>query len=398
MKTLLFDPFSGAAGDMILGSLIDLGADIEKIRTAVGSVVDVTLSVERTRRGGIEAANVTVQPLHAQPPRGYHEVVEIIRGSGLPKIIEKDALAVFEIMANAEAKIHGQPLEHLHFHEVGQDDALADVVGSCTAIRDLQAETVLVTPINTGGGTVRAAHGLMAVPAPATLEILKKSGLPFYGRGDRELLTPTGAALLTHFAKPVDNIPLGRALATGYGAGDADTETPNFLRTLLMDLRDDISGDLVEVLETNIDNVSGEILGNLFDRLMTLGARDVTISPVTMKKGRPGHIIRVISLPHTSATLAREIMRETGTLGIRVMTGRHRFAATRRMDHVTLSLNDEFFEIPVKIASDQVGEIIHISAEYEACRKIADSAHIPLRQVMRRAEEAAWERFGKPSS
>ncbi len=396
MKTLLFDPFSGAAGDMILGSLIDLGADIGRIRKAVESVVDVALTVERTRRSGIEAANVTVRPLHDQPPRGYHELVEIIRGANLTEMIEKDALAVFGIMANAEAKIHGQTLEHLHFHEVGQDDALADVIGSCTAIRDLDVETVLTTSINVGGGTVRAALGLMAVPAPATLEILKTGGLPFYGRGDRELLTPTGAALLAHFAKPVGNIPLGKALATGYGAGDAETEAPNLLRTLLIELNGDIPGDLVEILETNVDNVSGEILGNLFDRLMKLGARDVTISPVTMKKGRPGHLIRVISLPHTSEALTREIMRETGTLGVRVMTGRHSSAATRRIDSVTFFIGEDRFEVPVKIASDQSGEIFHISAEHEACRKIADSARLPLREVVRRAEEEAWKRFGTP--
>lgn len=393
MKALLFDPLSGASGNMILGSLIDLGADVGKISAAVESAVDVTLSVKRTSGSGVEATTVKARPIHEQPELNYHELIEVIRASKLPGIIKKDVLAVFEIMANAEAKIHGQTLEHLHFHEVGQDDALADVIGSCAAIHDLHAEAVLTTSINVGGGTVRAAHGLMAVPAPTTLEILKTGGLPFYGRGDRELLTPTGAALLAHFAKPVGNIPLGKALATGYGAGNAETEAPDLLRTLLMDLMDDMPGDIVEILETNVDNVSGEILGNLFDRLLKLGARDVTISPVTMKKGRPGQLIRVISLPHTSAVLAREIMKETGTLGIRVMTGRHRFAATHRMDSVTLIIGDGRFEAPVKIASDQAGDIILISAEYEACRKIADAAGIPLREVIRRAEEEAWKRF-----
>ncbi|MDO9509476.1 MAG: LarC family nickel insertion protein, partial [Thermovirgaceae bacterium] len=335
MKTLLFDPLSGASGNMILGSLIDLGADIGKIRKAVESAVDGTLSVERTRGSGVEAATVTLMPLHEQPERNYHELVEIIQGSRLPGIIEKDVLAVFEIIANAEAKIQGHTLEHLFFHEAVQDSTLADVIGSCTALHDLHAESVLTTPINIGGNA-----------APVSLEIMKAGGLPFYGRGSRELLTPPGAALLAHFARPVDNIPPGRALAIGYGANN-DAETPDLLRTLLMDLEDGIPGDLVEVLETNVDNVSGEILGNLFDRLIKLGARDVTISPVTMKKGRPGHLIRVVSHPYTSAALAREIMRETGTLGIRVMTGRHRFAATHRMGSVTLSIGGESFETPV---------------------------------------------------
>jgi len=386
MKTLLFDPLSGASGNTILGSLIDLGADVGKIRKAVESAVDVALTVERTRGSGVDAATLTLSSLKELPERNYHELVDIIRGSRLPGIIEKDVLSVFEIMANAEAKIQGNPLEHLSFQETKQIEALAGVIGSCTALRELHAESVLTTPINGGSGT-----------DPVSLEIMKTAGLPFYGRGDRDLLTPTGAALLAHFAQPVDNIPLGRALTIGYGANE-DAETPDLLRTLLMELKDGNPEDLVEVLETNVDNVSGEILGNLFDRLLKLGARDVTISPVTMKKGRPGQLIRVISLPHTSAILAREIMRETGTLGIRVMTGQHRFAATNRMGSVTLSIGDKRFETPVKIASDQAGDIILISAEYEACREIANAVGIPLREVTRRTEEEAWKRFGAPSS
>lgn len=395
MKTLIFEPFSGAAGDMILGSLIDLGADAQKIRSRVESAVDVTLSIDRTSKRGIEATDVHVNVPHEHHSRHYHELVEVIRKAGLPEAVERDALAVFEIMGRAESKVHGHSLEHLHFHEVGQNDALADVIGSCVALHDLNVEAILTTPINVGGGTVRAAHGLMAVPAPATLEILKESGLPFYGRGNRELLTPTGAAILAHFAKAVENIPLGRTLATGYGAGDADMEDPNVLRTVLMDLRDHTSGDLVEVLETNVDDVSGEVLGNLFDRLLDLGAKDVTVTPVTMKKGRPGHVIRVVTAPQMSAALAREIMKETGTLGIRVLAARHRFTATRRMDRVTFSLGEGSFETPVKIATDQSGEVLHVSAEYEDCRKIAGITGLPLKEIIRRAEEEAWKRFGK---
>lgn len=395
MKTLIFDPFSGAAGDMIQGSLLDLGADAEKVRNAVESSLEVTLSIGKVSKKGIEATDVHVNVPNEHHARHYHELVEVIRKAGLPEPVERNALAIFELMGRAESKVHGHSLEHLHFHEVGQNDALADVIGSCTALHDLGVEAILTTPVNVGGGTVRAAHGLMAVPAPATLEILRNSGLPFYGRGDRELLTPTGAAILAHFARPIDNVPLGRALATGYGAGDADTEAPNVLRTVLMDLRDDTSGDLVEVLETNVDDVTGEVLGNLFDRLLELGAKDVTVTAVTMKKGRPGHIIRVVTAPCLSAALAREIMKETGTLGIRVLTARHRFTATRRIELVTFSLGMETFETPVKIAADQSGVVLHVSAEYENCRKIANATNLPLKEVIRRAEEEGWRKFGR---
>ncbi|MDT8284843.1 MAG: nickel pincer cofactor biosynthesis protein LarC [Thermovirgaceae bacterium] len=386
MKTLLFDPLSGASGNMILGSLIDLGADVEKIREAVESVADVALSVERTRGRVAEAANVKIQPFHEITERNYQELVEFIQNSRLPGITKKDVLTVFRIMATAEAKIQGLSIEHLPFKGGEQDRVLAELAGCCTALRDLCPEAVLATPVNIGRDI-----------APATLEILRTGGLLFYGRGEGKLLTPAGAALIAHFARPVDNIPLGRVLAIAYGTDGYDTETSGILRALLIEIEDDMSEGLVEVLETNVDNVSGEILGNLFDRLLALGARDVTISPVTMKKGRPGHLIRVISLPHTSAALAREIMRETGTLGIRVMTGLHRFTAARRIDSVTFFIGEDRFEVPVKIASDQSGEIFHISAEHEVCRNIADSARLPLREVMRRAEEEAWKRFGTPS-
>jgi uncharacterized protein (TIGR00299 family) protein len=234
---------------------------------------------------------------------------------------------------------------------------------------------------------------MMPVPAPATLEILKQSDLLFYGSGTRELLTPTGAAILAYFAKPIDSIPKGQLLSIGYGAGNADTENPNVLRSTLMETDDLLSKDIIEVLETNVDDVTGEVLGNLFDKLLSIGARDVVIIPVTMKKGRVGHIIKVITRPEHSARIAREIMKETGTLGVRVIPTRHRFVADRRMDSVTIMLAGESFEVAVKIAQDKGGEILHISAEYEDCRKVADKVGIPLKQIIRRVEEEAWGKF-----
>ncbi|GBC61259.1 TIGR00299 family protein [Desulfonema ishimotonii] len=393
MKALIFEPFSGAAGDMILGSLIGLGADREKVCHAIESAVDVSVSVDKADKRGIAAVDVHIRVPRETHSRHYNELVEIIRNAGLPDDVEQSALGVFAIMGAAESAVHGQPPETLHFHEVGQNDALADVIGSCTAIHDIGADAVFCTPVNVGGGKVKAAHGLMPVPAPATLEILRTGGLPFYGSGNRELLTPTGAALLTWFAKPVGHLPTGRVLATGYGAGDAETESPNVLRTLLMETGQLLSKDTIEVLESNVDDVTGEVLGNLFDRLLDLGARDVAMMPAVMKKGRPGHIIRVITLPEHSARLAREIMKETGTLGIRVIPTRHRFTADRRMDRVEIAPGGKTAGIAVKIAQDKSGEILHISAEYEDCRRIAEATGVPLRQIIRQAEEEAWRKF-----
>ena len=393
MKSLIFDPFSGAAGDMILGSLIDLGADGSKIREIIESAVDVSVSVGRVNKKGIDATDVHIHVPHEEHSRHYHELVDIIKAAGLPPQVEKSALDVFEIMAKAESKVHGESLEAIHFHEVGQNDALADVIGSCAAIHEIGADSVFCTPVNVGGGRVKAAHGTMAVPAPATLEILSSGSLLSYGMGNRELLTPTGAALLSHFAKPLENLPKGRVLSVGYGAGDADTEDPNVLRTVLMETSDVLTKDRIEVLETNVDDVTGEVLGNLFDKLLAAGARDVAITPTIMKKGRSGHIIKVITKAENSEQVAREMMKETGTLGIRVIPTAHRFVADRRMDKVTIMLKGEEFTVAVKIAQDKAGEILHMSAEYEDCRKVADKVGLPLKEVIRRVEEEAWGKF-----
>lgn len=396
MRTILFDAFSGAAGDMILGSLIDLGADGRRIVSILESTIGVSVTVGAVTKRGIRAVDVQVRVRGENYARPYTELLETIERASLPETVRKDALGVFAILAGAESKVHGEPMEGLHFHEVGQDDALADVIGTCLALSELKAGSVLSTPINVGGGQVHSAHGTCPVPAPATLEILTQSGLPFYGRGNRELLTPTGAAILAHFTRPVDHIPLGKALATGYGAGDADTEQPNVLRALLMDLETESGGDRVDILETNLDDIPGEILGALFDRLMSLGARDVSVSPLTMKKGRPGHLVRVVTSPERSHDLAREIMKQTGSLGIRVLPCVHRYTAERRMRSVPLASGNVTTEIPVKIAFDQNGEILNVSPEYEDCLSFAERADLPLREVMRKAQAEAWRAFEKP--
>lgn len=393
MRSLIFEPFSGASGDMILGGLIGLGADESELRDIIESVVDVTVSVGTANKCGIEATDVHIRTHEDNNDRTYEDVIDTVRDAALPVQVEKSALGIFRLIGEAESRIHGKTLEELHFHEVGQDDALADVIGSCYAIHKMKLDSIYCTPVNVGGGSVRAAHGTFPVPAPATLEILKESGLNIYSSGDRELLTPTGAAILAYFAEPEDRLPMGKILATGYGAGDADTETPNVLRTMLMDVAGELSRDSIEVLETNVDDVTGEVLGNLFDKLMEAGAKDVAITPTAMKKGRSGHIIQVIAKPEDSARIAGELMRQTGTLGVRVIPTKHRFIANRRMENVTVAIADQEYKVTVKIAQDRKGEILHISAEYEDCRHISDVSGLPLKEVMRRTEEQAWKSF-----
>lgn len=393
MRALYFEPFSGASGDMILGALIDLGASESFIRKYIELPANVTFRQEKVMKNGISATDVTIIENAPNNSRHYSEICGIVSRAGLPDEVEKDALAVFRIIAEAEAKIHNQPLEKLHFHEIGQDDAIADIVGACLAFYDLKSrpqtswDEVICNDINVGGGFVECCHGTLPVPAPATLEILKSSGLPFYSKGNRELLTPTGAALLSHFASP-SQIHTTKTVLIGYGAGKARTDSPNVLRASLIEYSGclPLQRDQIEVLETNVDNVTGEVLGNLIENLMAMGALDVAVIPIYMKKGRPAHLIKVISKPESSEKLARQIIRETGSLGVRVAPSKHRVSVARETISIEVDFSGKVYTVPLKVAKFPEGEIVQISAEYENCKQISADTGIPLREVLKKAE------------
>jgi|ERR1035437_4138621 uncharacterized protein (TIGR00299 family) protein len=266
MKALIFNPFSGAAGDMILGCALDLGADRNAIKEMIEISVPVSVDVKEVLKKGIRALDVRIKVPDKEPARTYSELVDIIKGAKLPTKVEESALDIFLKMAEAEATVHGQhDLENIHFHEVGQNDALADVIGSSAAIHALNCDSVYCMPINVGSGTIECAHGTLPVPAPATLELLKRGKLCFRGGAEnKELLTPTGAAILAHFARSMETFPQGRAISTGYGAGDFELAGPNVLQGVLCELDSCLISDIIEVLETNVYDVSGEVLGNLF--------------------------------------------------------------------------------------------------------------------------------------
>ncbi|WNY28746.1 Pyridinium-3,5-bisthiocarboxylic acid mononucleotide nickel insertion protein [Methanimicrococcus stummii] len=402
MKAIYFEPFSGASGDMILGTLIDLGASASFIQKHIEAIANVSMTVRKTNKGGIVATDVSISENSPNNARHFSEICEIVASTGLPQIVEENALAVFEIIAKAESAVHGKSLNELHFHETGQDDAIADVVGCCLAFYDLKQnpktayDEIVCGDINVGGGFVNCCHGKLPVPAPATLEILKSGGLSFYADGDRELLTPTGAALLSHFAAPAQmQTQSNKIVCIGYGAGDADTETPNVLRASLIEYSGCLpfQKEQIEVLETNVDDVTGEVLGNLVENLMASGALDVSVFPIYMKKGRPAHMIKVISKVENSEMLARQIIRETGSLGVRVMPTKHRLSVKREIVSAAVTFGGKSYEIPFKIARFTDGELITISAEYENCKQIAAGTGLPLREVLRRAEDEGRQFF-----
>lgn len=395
MKALVFNPFSGAAGDMILGCTLDLGANRKMVKELIEASVNVSVDIREVMKKGIKALDIRINVPDKEPVRTYPEILDVVKAAKLPSGVEASALDIFSKLAEAEASVHGQTdLEKLHFHEVGQSDALADIIGSSAAIHSLNCDSVYCTPINVGSGTIECAHGVLPVPAPATLELLKKGKFYFRGGAEqKELLTPTGAAILAHFARPLEAFPQGRVISIGYGAGDSELAGPNVLQGMLCELDSCLIPDIIEVLETNADDVSGEVLGNLFEELLAMGARDVAILPATMKKGRPAHVIKVIAKPEDTEKLARKIIIETGSLGVRVIPTRHRLMAARRIEPVKFEVKGQIYGSAVKIARDSEGILLNISAEFEDCKKIAKASGIPVKEVMRKAEEAARKLF-----
>lgn len=394
MRVLVFDPFRGAAGDMICGALLHLGADADLVSRAMESVV-AEPSIKEVTRAGIRAVKVdTRAPVLL---RSLTEVLERVNGADAPAGAIGMACRVFERIAAGEAVIHG---ECPHFHEVGADDAIADVVGACTALSSLGVDAVAVGTIAVGGGTVRTAHGTVPVPAPATLAILQGTGLAVqYGTGeDGELCTPTGAALLAEFATAFPGVPLrGRVVATGYGAGERNPPSiPNVLRATLIETSHFSGGDEVDILETNIDDVTGEILAGCVDRLMSVGARDVCAVPCTMKKGRPGYLVRVVCFPGDSARLSVALAEETGTLGVRCIPSIHRFVAERETRIVTIDLSGRRWDVPVKCGT-LGGKAFSVKAESDRVFEVARECSVPAREVARLAEAEAWKAAGRMS-
>ena len=389
MNILLFDPFSGAAGDMIIGSLLDLGADEGLVRTAMRSVVGEP-TIERVDRSGIRAVRVRT---HAPVDhRTLDEVLDRVAGSDAPAPARDMARRVFLRIHRAEERIHGPGA---HFHEVGADDAVADVVGACTALYSLGVGGVAVLPVALGRGSVISAHGTIPVPAPATVAILAGSDLQAVpGNEERELCTPTGAALLAEFSTiPPEALGPAAIRAVGYGAGSANPAgRPNVLRSILLSAEGQAAGDRVDILETNVDDVTGEALAYTLGRLMEEGARDASAVPVVMKKGRSGYLVRVVSHPDTTARLVGVMARELGTLGIRCIPMVHRSVAERTVEPVTATLRGRELTVDVKCGWSG-GKITSFKAEYEQAATCARELGVPFREVAGTVEATARRLF-----
>lgn len=331
------------------------------------------------------------------PHRTYPEVVELVESMGLPAGVVEDATAIFRVLGEAEAEVHGTDLDETHFHEVGADDAIADVVGVCLLLDDLGVDRVVTGPVAVGGGEAEMSHGSYPVPAPAVLNITAAADWSVRGGPvEAELLTPTGAAILAHLAEGVETLPSMSVESSGYGAGGWDfPDRPNVLRAVVGDGGSRLVRDEISVLETNLDDATPEVLGGLQETLKDAGARDVSIVPTTMKKSRPGHLVKVVVKPEDAERVAYRLAVETGTLGVREHGAGHRWTARREFETATLAVDGDEYEVSVKVGSDADGVVYDRSAEYDDALAVATETGLPVREVMRRAVDAVASNDGE---
>ena len=396
--TVIIDPQnSGISGNMVIGALIDHGLKTEVVIDVMEYYAsyfgDIKVEIRKVRKSGISASFVDVE-CHDNASIKYTELIEVlesIKHSAITPDIMKLSKNVFNTLAEAEACVHGTTIEEIHFHEVGAADAVADVIGAAYSFQKLGMDNKMVygMPVALGGGRIKSIHGMLSVPAPATLEILKNVPV-FGGPVNQELTTPTGAALLVNMVDKFTNYyPLLTNKKIGYGAGKMELTFPNVLR--ILDGNPEIETDHVSILETNIDNVTGELMGHIFNVLSQYGARDVSIIPTTTKKNRPGYLLRVIAKPMDCDTLSEVIIRETGTLGVRVIPYVHRNITSRKIIPVQVDINGKKVEIRIKVG--MIGnEIISVKPEYEDARKVSEENGISLKDVMNSANEAFMEK------
>jgi pyridinium-3,5-bisthiocarboxylic acid mononucleotide nickel chelatase len=386
VKTAYFDLISGASGDMILGALVDAGLPFTELRDALNllGLPEFELTSDRVMRGAFTATKIDVHTADAVHARGLAEIAQIIAASRLPARIQARALRVFQRMAEAEAGIHGVPVETIHFHELGAVDTIVDVTGALLALEGLGVGRVVSSPVPLGRGMARSAHGAMPLPAPATVALLRDAKVVGVDHAV-ETVTPTAAALLAELVEDFGPIPPLQLTAVGYGAGTRLTPEPNVLRVLLGESAAGSRGmETLVMLETNVDDMSPEVHGYVVERLLGAGALDAYLTPVLMKKGRPGVVISVLCRPDDAPQLRGLLFAETTTLGIRT-------SEVQRdcLPRETKTVDTPFGALRIKVARWAEGE--KAAPEYEDCRRAAETFGVPLQHVYQAALRAYSE-------
>ncbi|QQS48933.1 MAG: nickel pincer cofactor biosynthesis protein LarC [Acidobacteriota bacterium] len=392
-KTLYLDCFSGASGDMLVGALLDCGIDFDYLEDELAKLgIDgYELILTRVDRSGISAAKFDVHTHHDHDHHNHHnhrglsEIKRIIGGSKLNDAVKERALAIFQLIGEAESRIHNVPLETVHFHEVGAIDSIVDIVGASIGLEALGIEQVISSPLHVGSGTFTCAHGTYPVPGPATTEILRD--VPIYsGEIQGELVTPTGAAIIATTAAGYGPVPMMRIEKTGYGAGTRDyPKFPNVLRAIVGRTIEDAdrTPETVTVIEAQIDDLNPQVFGHLMDQALEAGALDIFYIPVQMKKNRPGVLLTLLCRPEDRQKMAHLIFRETTTLGVRYREERREILLR---EHV--SVETPYGTIRIKLARTADGAVVNASPEFEDCRSAAEKHNLPLREVQLAAMRA----------
>ena len=383
-----FHPFSGIAGDMTLGALLDAGADLDfVVATLDGLNVDGwALSTEQVDRNGIRATRAVVDAPEQHHHRHWTDIRSLLQEADIPDRVKSRSLAVFEVLAVAEGKVHGVSPAEVHFHEVGALDAIVDIVGSCAALESLDVDEITSGPVAVGIGTISAAHGILPNPPPAVVNLLEN--IPTIGIDvDLELTTPTGAALVKGLATSIGPLPDMTITASGYGAGTRDlSDRANVTQVIIGTATptgatsDDPTETVVE-LATNLDDITGEQLGHAITELMEAGALDAWVTPIVMKKGRPAHTLSVLVAPPQAPELAGLVMSMTGSLGVRTRQ-LDRFVAQRH----TVTVSVDGHNIDVKVSD------VRVKAEFDQVTVAAEALGLPVQEVAARAETLARDR------
>jgi len=382
VSILYLDCFSGISGDMFLGAMLDLGLDQERFLRQLQTLPlndEYSIEIKKGIKGGITGTDVVVKTHEHHPHRNLLDIYAIIDGSALEYDIKQKSKQAFYKLAKAEGKVHGKPPEEIHFHEVGAIDSIVDIVGACILISMLNPTKVYASHINVGSGTVNCAHGILPVPAPATLELLE--GIPIYsGEEAGEFTTPTGALILNIFVDKFGSMPLGIPEKIGYGLGKAERKSPNVLRAVLLkeldrmesEYAEGLERDAVAILESNIDDMNPQLYEAIIERLFQEGALDVFLTPIIMKKSRPAVKLTCLCAPNKKQHLSQIILKETTTLGVRELLA-GRIKLSRKIEEINTPLGN----LKVKIA--KIGdETIKAAPEYEDMKILAKNNNIPL--------------------
>ncbi len=394
MKIAYFDCFAGASGDMILGALLDAGLDLDHLKRELAKLklTGYTVQSKKTAKGGISATKFNVRVSRDHHHRNLEDIVRIIDNSRLDTPVKDLSKKIFTRLARAEAKVHRVSVDKIHFHEVGAVDAIVDIVGAVIGFRALGIEKIDASRLHLGSGTIECAHGILPVPPPAVSELVR--GVPVYSTDvEGELLTPTGAAILTTVSGRFGPIPPMRIEMTGYGAGSKTLSIPNVLRVLIGESDSGKNEDSVQLIETNIDDMNPQFYEHVMELLFAAGAKDVFLTPVIMKKNRPGIVLSVIALPDTVDDLTKLLFRESTTIGVRISEIKKRMVLKREI--VTVQTRWGKVRVKVRSLDDSKQNVI---PEYDDAKRIAAAFRLPIGEVVESIRKEAEKQLNSEAT